>query len=59
MNKKWETHVDMAYTSNPAELYQRGEEGWELVSVIMFDGHNWRFYWKREIIEKEADKNIV
>ena len=48
---KWEHHVDMSYSSNPGELYTRGEEGWELVAVIHFQANDWRFYWKRAIEE--------
>mgnify|MGYP003611433182 CR=1 FL=1 len=47
--KRWEYKWDNCmYLDQNKLLKKRGEEGWELVSVIL-DNHNTRFYWKKEL----------
>lgn len=56
--KKWEYTWDtvqnyVGIIRNQELLLKRGEDGWELVSVLMIKvggDDRMRFYWKREII---------
>ena len=48
--KRWEYKWDncMYVVDQSKLLKKRGEEGWELVSVITVNNHT-RFYWKKEL----------
>ena len=45
---KWEYKVEIQATSNLSELDKLGEEGWELVSVVLA-AHTFIYYFKRPI----------
>lgn len=62
--KKWEHDVTFyKYQTNPSAeellapdvIGDKGEGGWELVSVVDIDaiGHTMYFFWKREQLKKE------